>query len=83
METNPHIPDPSGLPGQDIGFVSYGGLGRYNLVAESTIGFVAWKLPDGAVLGSEAAQVSLAASECIRFWACADYEDIHADELFP
>lgn len=73
MEASLNTPPIPG--GEPIGFVSNGGSGRYSLEAESTTGFVAWKLADGTTLVSEAAQVSLAASEYVRFWACAGYED--------
>ena len=73
-----HVPDPISSPipaGQAIGCLANDGVQRYMLEAESTTGFVAWKMADGTTLISDAMQVSLAASESILFWACAGYQD--------
>jgi hypothetical protein len=71
------IPDPASQPmaGQIIGFLSNGGAQRYLLEAESTTGFVAWKLADGTMLVSDSLQVSLVASPSLTFWPCAGYQD--------
>jgi hypothetical protein len=58
-----------------VGFVSNKGRGRYLLEAESSTGFVAWKLADGTTLVSEARQVSLVSSQSVSFWSCASYTD--------
>jgi len=72
------VPDPIAsrmAAGQIVGFISNGGAQRYLLEAESTTGFVAWKMADGTILISEAMQVSLAASASIAFWPCAGFQD--------
>lgn len=75
MESIPNIAAPLIPHGQPIGFVSNGSSVRYSLEAESTTGFVAWKLADGTTLTSEASQVSLAVGDYVSFWACASYTD--------
>lgn len=72
------IPDPTALQpiaGQPFGYLSNGGAQRYLLEAESTTGFMAWKLADGTTLVSDALQVSLVASPSLTFWPCAGYMD--------
>lgn len=61
--------------GAAAGYLSNAGTQRYLLEAESTTGFVAWKLADGTTLVSNTMEVSIAASPSICFWACAGYED--------
>lgn len=75
MESRPNTPTTSIIPGHQIGHLSNGGIERYLLEAESTTGFVAWKLADGTILVSEATQVSLKSSPSLSFWACAGYRD--------
>jgi Leucine-rich repeat (LRR) protein len=75
MDNPPSLPTPTILPGQQIGYVSNAGIGRYNLEAESTTGFVAWRLADGTTLISAAAQVSLHESLYVTFWPCLGYSD--------
>lgn len=58
-----------------VGLISNGGSQRYLLEAESTTGFTAWKLDDGTILVSQAAQVSLQRSNSISFWSCAGFQD--------
>jgi Leucine-rich repeat (LRR) protein len=74
MESIPS-PTPPTAVRQGIGIISNAGTQRYLLEAESTTGFVAWKIADGTILISEAMQVSLAASESIEFWPCVGYQD--------
>jgi hypothetical protein len=62
-------------PGQQLGYVSNAGIGRYNLEAESTTGFMAWKLADGTTVVSEASQVLLRESPYVTFWPCLGYND--------
>ena len=75
MEPIPNTSEPLILPGQPIGYASNGGASRYNLEAESTTGFVAWKLADGTTLISGSIQTDIAASPYVSFWACASYTD--------
>ena len=58
-----------------VGLISNGGTQRYLLEAESTTGLTAWKLDDGTILVSQAAQVSLQRSDAVAFWSCAGYQD--------
>jgi len=62
--------------GQPAGFLSNGGTQRYLLEAESTTGFMAWRVADGTTLVSSAIQVSLKPSASVTFWSCASYTDI-------
>jgi hypothetical protein len=64
----PHYPFPAG-------YISNGGTERYNLEAESTTGFVAWKLAEGEILVSGTTLVSIKPTPFISFWACAGYQD--------
>lgn len=75
MEHYPHNPTPPVLSNHPIGYFSNGGGQRYLLEAESTTGFVAFKIADGTTLFSNAMQVSITASPSISFWSCAGYED--------
>ena len=75
MEPIPNTPTPLILPGQPIGYTSNGGTSRYNLEAESTTGFVAWKIADGTTLISASTQTDIAESLYVSFWACAGYTD--------
>ena len=75
-------PDPIAsriVAGQPVGFIFNDGTQRYLLEAESSTGFVAWKMADGTILISEAMQVSLAASASVEFWPCAGYQDTTPD----
>jgi len=58
-----------------VAILSNGGSRRYLIEVESTTGFVAYRLLDGTTLVSEAAQMSLPASEAVAFWSCAGYQD--------
>jgi putative transposase len=58
-----------------IGFASNGGTKRYLIEAESTTGFVAWRLDDGTTLVNAAETVDLPASQSLAFWSCAGYQD--------
>ena len=58
-----------------IGFASNGGTKRYLIEAESTTGFVAWRLDDGTILVNPAETVDLPASPSLAFWPCAGYQD--------
>jgi hypothetical protein len=75
MQPRPNTPAPLILPGQPIGYASNDGASRYNLEAESTTGFVAWKIADGTTLISESIQTDIAESLYVSFWACAGYTD--------
>ena len=79
MEHSLNNPAPAGIPGTPIGYASNGGVRRYLLEAESTTGFVAFKIADGTTLISNATQISIAASHSISFWSCAGYEDTTPD----
>jgi Leucine-rich repeat (LRR) protein len=69
-----HIPA-SNQSGSAVGQFSNGGTRRYLIEAESSTGFIAWKLADGITLTSNSIQVSLPAGPLISFWACAAYTD--------
>jgi hypothetical protein len=58
-----------------VGYVSNVGACRYLLEAESTTGFVAWKIADGTILINGAMQASIPASPHVTFWSCASYTD--------
>jgi hypothetical protein len=75
MATTSKSPVPLFHHGQPIGYVSNRGVGRYLLEAESTTGFVAWKIADGTILINGAMQASIAASAHVSFWSCASYTD--------
>jgi hypothetical protein len=62
-------------PVSAIGFASNGGAKRYLIEAESTTGFVAWRLDDGIILVNPAETVDLPASPSLAFWPCAGYKD--------
>jgi hypothetical protein len=62
-------------PGYAIGFASNGGTKRYLIEAESTTGFVAWRLDDGTILVNPAETVDLPASQSLAFWPCVGYQD--------
>lgn len=62
-------------PDSPIGFASNGGTKRYLIEAESTTGFVAWRLDDGTILVNPAETVDLPASPSLAFWPCAGYKD--------
>ena len=62
-------------PVSAIGFASNGGTKRYLIEAESTTGFVAWRLDDGTILVNPAETVDLPASPSLAFWPCAGYQD--------
>jgi hypothetical protein len=72
-DLNHWVPTAALLP--PSGYVSNGGSQRYDLEAESSTGFVAFRLADGTTLVSAAQQVFIAASPSIRLWSCAGYED--------
>ena len=75
MEHDPKNPTPPVLSNNPIGYLSNGGVQRYLLEAESSIGFVAIELEGGTTLVSNAMQISIAASRSISFWPCAGYKD--------
>ncbi len=75
MDSQPNLPESLISPAEHIGYASNGGKQRYLIEAESTTGFVAWKMEDGTILVSNAAQVSLACSRFIHFWSCAGFKD--------
>jgi Leucine-rich repeat (LRR) protein len=75
MHPSPDIPTLPNLSGSPIGYASNGGVRRYLLEAESTTGFVAWKLADGTTLVSNTTETSIAASPSLSFWPCASYTD--------
>ena len=79
MEHDPKTPNPPALSNYPIGYLSNGGVQRYLLEAESTTGFVAFKIADGTTLVSNAMQISIAVSRSISFWPCAGYEDTTPD----
>jgi hypothetical protein len=58
-------------PHSAIGFASNGGTKRYLIEAESTTGFVTWRLDDGTILVNLAETVDLPASPSLAFWPCA------------
>jgi len=62
-------------PDSTITFASNGGAKRYLIEAESTTGFVAWRLDDGTILVNPAETVDLPASPSLAFWPCAGYQD--------
>lgn len=62
-------------PDSPTGCLSNGGGQRYLLEAESTTGFVAWRLAAGTTLVSEAKQLSIRPSKSVAFWSCAGYTD--------
>ena len=62
-------------PGAPVGFASNGGVKRYLIEAESTTGFVAWRLDDGTTLINQAENVDLPASRSLTFWSCVGCED--------
>jgi hypothetical protein len=75
-----------------IGFAANGGTKRYLIEAESTTGFVAWRLDDGTILVNPAETVDLPASPSLAFWPCDGYQnttptgdiislDCHANQL--
>lgn len=66
---------PTAPSGAAVGYLSNGGTQRYLLEAESTTGYVAWKLADGTTLTCNAMEASLVASPSIWFWSCAGHED--------
>jgi len=65
------------MPG--IGYLSNGGTQRYLIEAESTTGFIAWKLADGTVLISTAKEISIKPSPFLSFWPCAGQTDSAQD----
>jgi hypothetical protein len=75
MEADPSQPVSQITNGTPYGYISNGDVQRYMLEADSTTGFVAFRLEDGTTLVSQAEQVSLQASPSIHFWACAGYQD--------
>jgi Leucine-rich repeat (LRR) protein len=75
MDSQPNLHESLTAPTEHIGYASNGGKQRYLIEAESTTGFVAWKMEDGTILVSNAAQVSLACSRFIHFWSCAGLKD--------
>ena len=79
MEPDQNTPNPPVLSNNPIGYLANGGLQRYLLEAESTTGFVAFKLADGTTLVSNAMQISIAASRSMSFWPCAGYKDTTPD----
>ena len=69
-------PIPSSIQsGAAIGHFSNDGTRRYLIEAESSTGFIAWKLADGTTLISNSVRVSLPADPLVTFWACASYTD--------
>jgi Leucine-rich repeat (LRR) protein len=71
---------PSSTPSRAvIGLLSNDGTRRYLIEAESSTGFIAWKLADGTTLISNSMQVSLPAGPVVSFWACAAYTDSTPD----
>jgi hypothetical protein len=74
-DPNPDIPILPSLSVSPIGYASNGGVRRYLLEAESTTGFVAWKLADGTTLVANTTEISIAASSSLSFWPCASYTD--------
>lgn len=79
MALEQYLPMRPVCPGPAVGYASNEGLQRYLLEAESTTGFVAWKLADGTTLVSPAPEVSLTASTSVSFWACTSYTDTTPD----
>ncbi len=75
MESSPKPITSSTQSDTVIGQFSNGGTRRYLIEAESSTGFIAWKLADGTMLISNSTQVSLPAGPIINFWACAAYTD--------
>lgn len=79
MPPLPEIPHRMSRSNQLLGFaaghLSNGGKKRYLLEAESTTGFVAWKLADGTILVSGTTHVSIKPTRSVSFWACAGYRD--------
>jgi Leucine-rich repeat (LRR) protein len=75
MEPSPNTPTPPICFGQIIGYASNEGARRYLLEAESTTGFVAWKLADGTILVSDTHEVSIKATPSLSFWPCTSYTD--------
>lgn len=65
----------SSSPPFPVGRLSSEGKERYLLEADSTTGYVAWRLADGTTLISNAKQVSLGSSPLVSFWSCASYTD--------
>jgi hypothetical protein len=74
MEPNPiqRAPDGANIP---AGYVSNAGAQRYDLEAESSTGFIAWKIADGTTLISQSTQTDIAESLYVSFWACTSYTD--------
>jgi hypothetical protein len=79
MEHAPKNPSNPILQNNLIGYLSNGGVQRYLLEAESTTGFVAFKIADGTTLVNIAKQISIVACPSISFWSCAGYEDTTLD----
>jgi hypothetical protein len=75
MEPSQYSPLPPAFSGPGIGFASNGGTKRYLIEAESTTGFVAWRVGDGTTLINAAETVDLPAGPSVSFWPCAGYED--------
>jgi len=75
MEPAPEPPPVPLLSGFPMGYASNEAARRYLLEAESTTGFVAWKLSDSTTLISNTTETSIAASRSISFWPCASYTD--------
>ena len=84
MEHDPKKPTPPVPSDYPISYLSNGGVQRYLLEAESTTGFVAFKIADGTILINAAPEVSLPASPSISFWPCAGYRHTrHPSGLAP
>lgn len=68
MEHDPNNPANPVLSNHPIGYLSNGGVQRYLLEAESTTGFVAFKVANGTTLVSDTMQVSIASCCCNNGW---------------
>ncbi len=75
MESSQNPFSSSTQPGVAIGQLSNGGTRRYLIEAESSTGYIAWKLSDGTTLINQSPQVSLPADPLVTFWACASFTD--------
>ena len=63
------------VPTGSVGYLSNGGIQRYHVEADSSTGYVAWRLPDGTTLVSAAPAMFIQAVTAIAFWACAGMQD--------
>lgn len=75
MEQNPIKSIPPMPIDYPAGFVSNDGAEPYQLEAESTTRFVAWKLAEGEIVVSSATLMEIRPTQFVQFWSCAGFMD--------